>query len=132
MFVPVVIGVGHKDHEVVEPALEPLDQVGRDGAVQVEAHLGIAPAELGDLPCNLPHGDALAGADVDVARNDPFVVREVRGGLIGEPDNLLSAPPQVQALFGGRNAAAVALEQLTAQFALELSDLSRQRGLGHM
>ena len=61
-----------------------------------------------------------------------LAVREVRRGLVCEADDLLSTTSQVEALLGGRDAAAVALEERGAELALQRSDLTRERGLRHV
>ena len=129
MGVALVLGVGHEHREVIEPVLQALDEVGRHRAVQVEADVGIALAEGPHALGDEAHARALAGADVDVARHDVVVMREVRRGLVCQPHDLLGAASQVEALLGWTHAAAAALEQLASELALEAGDLARERRL---
>ena len=118
MGVAVHVGVAHEHGEVVDAVLEvvdavlqALDEVRCVAAVQVEAHAGVLLAKGVHVAGDHAQALGLAGADEDVALHDVLAVCEVRDGLVREPHDLLRATLQVEALLGGRDAAAVALEE---------------------
>ena len=132
MGVAVNVGVAHEHGEVVDAVLQALDEVRRVAAVQVEAHAGVLLAKVAHVAGDHAQALRLAGADEDVALHDVLSVREVRGGLVREADDLLCATPQVEALLGGRDAAAVALEERGAELALQCGDLPGERWLRYV
>ena len=123
--VPVDVLVVHEHGKVVDAVLKALDKVDGVAAVQAEAHVGVpvakGPRRLRDNAKAL----AFAGAYVNGAGDDLVGLGKVRFGLVGEPYDLLGASAQVEALFGGYYAPAVALEQLGAQLAFQRGYLAR-------
>ena len=130
--VAVHVGVAHEHGEVVDAVLQALDEVRGVAAVQVEAHARVLLAKGAHVAGDHAQALRLAGADEDVALHDVLAVHEVRCGLVREAHDFLRTSPQVEALLGGRDAAAVALEERAAELAFQRGDLPGERGLRHV
>ena len=78
------------------------------------------------------HGARLACTDPDGARKLAPAIGQLAFRLVNQRDDLLGSLAQAHAVLGEHGRAVGAVEQRTAQLALELGDLARQRGLRHM